>query len=178
MSHSPTPASPQNQDAPAAGEIPAAAVQRAVVDAFRAAAFGAAPGAGRPTEFERQLQQAVALGAEDRKVLGRVLWDVAWADGRIASEEAAFLREYLGGEVSVESVTGADLRRVTPAARETVLMIGWALALVDRELTAAEIALLEQNGADLQVPPARVQALREAARDFIRTIAGAAGART
>lgn len=111
--------------------------------------------------FQAQLSSHAVVHPYDREVLGRMLVELARADGRVSQEEAGWLTELLAGQGAVEDVarrpplTTAELRAMSPGGvRTTALMLAWAMALVDEDLAQGEQQALQRFGQGLDLRPA------------------------
>ena len=158
-----------------------------IVQAFRAVAnqfvwdprterWISAEGAGELlTDFDRMLKVAPIASEEDRKIAARMLVEVARADGQVTPTEWGFLTSF------VPSAHGAvdtymDAPPLTPeeldatdrgAARDTMLMLAWALAHVDHHLDEDETQQLLGYATHLKIPADRARELQTYARHFL-----------
>ncbi len=125
--------------------------------------------------FERLLNEAPVAHAYDRKVLGRMLIELARADGDLAGEEQSWLTDVITadmgsiGELAKRPpLTDAELRNVSRGAvRKTLLATAWALALVDETFDPAERQALDRYAKGLQLTAADLHAAREAAEGYV-----------
>lgn len=120
------------------------------------------------SEFERLLETCPVTNDWDRAVLGRVLAEVARADGEVEPAESALVVAQgdlrVGSPKTARPPTEAELREVSPEARETILALAWALAAADHEVVEAEAAKVEAFGAAMGISPMRVAQLSRVAR--------------
>lgn len=163
-------------------------VQAAVVDAFTRvqnkfrhdgnqwiAAHGLEAGAAPVSDFQRQLQQAMPSEPYDRGVLARLLVEVAKADGQLAAEEERFLTTYMDASLGTPrqlaqrpALTAIELDETSAGAvRETIVMLGWALALSDQNLNPNEQSRLNEVTSGLKVDAGRAAELRGYAASFL-----------
>ncbi len=127
------------------------------------------------TDFAVQLQRAPVQQKYDKGLLARMLVEVAGADGRLAGDEKAFLQEFIPPELgSVEELaerpplSKAELAEAGRGpVRETMLMIAWGLACIDRELAAAEAQRLAELAEGLEIPAARAEELKRYAQRYV-----------
>ena len=126
-------------------------------------------------DFDRLLRLAPIQSERDRQVASRMLVEVARADGQVTETEWAFLASFIPADLSsVDSCMEAP--RLTPeeldsvslgAARDTMVMLSWALAHVDHDLDQDEEQRLLGYAEKLKVPRARALELRDYARTFL-----------
>lgn len=127
------------------------------------------------SEFEQMLAAAPIAHPYDRHVMARMLVEVARGDGRLSSEETTWLTEVitpdLGGVHDISSrppLTAAELGSTSAGGvRESLLVLAWAMALVDEEMAATEQALLDHFAAGLRLPAARMTGCRRAAQTYV-----------
>lgn len=107
-------------------------------------------------DFESQLAAHPVLHPYDREVLGRMLVEIAQADGVLRPEELSWLTEILSGHQAIDDLarrpplTAAELGAMTRGdIRSSALMLAWALALVDESLEAGEHGVLHRFGLGL-----------------------------
>lgn len=134
-------------------------------------------------DFEGQLASHPVRERYDQGILARMLVEVACADGNVADEE----RELLGGFIPADigtvddlatrpKLSGMELGEVGDSqVRETMLMLGWAVALSDEDLADVERRRLGEVAEGFGVAPARVEGLRGLATGFLFQQAIAAG---
>jgi len=127
------------------------------------------------TDFAGQLNSAPVSQNYDRGVLARMLVEVAQADGNLAAEEKDFLAGFISSDLgTVDELAGkprlspAELAEVSSGpARETMLMIAWALACTDKELAQAEQQRLAAFTEALGVADTRAAELKRYAQRFV-----------
>ncbi len=127
------------------------------------------------TEFAKQLFDGPVVEDADCDVLARMLVEIANADGRLAEEEKIFLNEFLVPNFgTVETLSNkpalsADELGATSAGRvrDTMLMLAWALALVDEDLDSREEARLGELADGLGLGPNLVLELKRFAQEHV-----------
>lgn len=126
------------------------------------------------TGFHAQLRAAPIQERYDQGVLARVMVELAKGDGALSGEEqgmvAAFVDPSLGTIDQLGTrppLSDVELSETTPAARETILMLGWALALSDKCLAPSEAARLESLAKGFGVAADRAAALKGHAQAFL-----------
>lgn len=102
----------------------------------------------------------------------RVWIAMAWADGRMSSEESAALRRFINGSLApgspahaqalswLEKSDGGDLAALeglNPDASAGIYMAAWRIANIDGELAPAERVLLDRLAKRLALTPATIQ---------------------
>ena len=125
--------------------------------------------------FELRLQQHAPTHPYDRLILARVLVEVAQADGRLAPEESEWLGDCLSADVgsvaelaSRPPLTAAELGAMSPGpVRETALMMGWAMALLDEDLDPREEALLKRFASGLGLAGPRGDEMKKLAQGYL-----------
>ncbi len=130
------------------------------------------------TEFAQQLGAAPVGTPYDRKVLARMLTEIACADGDLGEEERGFLHGFITPEIgTVEQLAQqAQQARLTPAelaecapgpSRETMLMLAWSVAFTDESLAPEEEQWLGEFAAGLSIAEPRAQQLKTFAQVYV-----------
>ncbi len=136
----------------------------------------AASGAGDLlSDFARQLGMAPIRREHDRAIAARILVEVARADGQVTPTEWKFLAQFVPVEVSsvdacmeLPALTAEDLDQASGgAARETMLMLAWALAFIDSDLDLDETHQLLTYARGLKIPEPRAFELRGYAQEHL-----------
>ncbi len=142
------------------------------------------------TAFERRLAMHPLRDTPDLDLLLRMLLAVAHADGRVDEKETAFLQPFAAAakapliEILAKSeASPAEAASMAESRRESALMICWANALCDHQLSANEKATLEAFAESFGIASERAavlerdaqlylleKILEEAYRDFSVTI--------
>lgn len=124
--------------------------------------------------FTRTLTGLRVTAPHDRQVAARMLAEIAAADGHIADEERVLIEAFTGGELGgIEQLleypplTPAELYPVTPAVREPLLMMAYAVAFADQVLEPGEQRRLLELARGLRLGPAQVQRAAELAREHV-----------
>lgn len=127
------------------------------------------------TNFDRLLRAAPILAEHDRKIAAQMLVEVARADGQVTEAEWAFLASFIPTDLSsvdtcmeAPRLTAEQLDSVgLGAARETMVMLAWALAHVDHDLDQDEEEQLFGYAAKLKVSRERALELNDYSREFL-----------
>ena len=158
-----------------------------IVQAFRAVAnqfvwdprterWISAEGAGELlTDFDRLLKVAPITSEDDRKIAARMLVEVARADGQVTPTEWGFLTSFvpsahgdLDSYMDAPALSSEEFDSTTRgAARDTMLMLAWALAHVDHHLDEDETQQLLGYANHLKIPAERARELQTYARHFL-----------
>ncbi|GAB4456077.1 MAG: hypothetical protein OHK0029_13390 [Armatimonadaceae bacterium] len=126
-------------------------------------------------DFVRQMHYAPVTQPGQRRMLVRILMEVATADGRLDGDEKAFLGEFVaGGAAAAEelrnqpALTPEELSELTGThTAETVVMLAWGMALTDEDLTGSEQERLTQLAANLRIADERAAELKRYAQFFL-----------
>ena len=120
------------------------------------------------TDFERQLKQAPISTNYESEILVRVLGHLAEIDG-LDSAERDFLARFSSafGSAQGEAPSRVELSELDSEVKPTVYMLAAALAMADRDSSAAEQAYLESLASDLGVGGDQARSLRRAAGQFV-----------
>lgn len=126
------------------------------------------------TGFHAQLRSAPVQERYDQGVLARVLVELARGDGELSSEEqslvAAFVDPSLGTIDQLATrppLSAVELSETNAAARDTILMLGWALALSDQTLAPSEASRLGELASGFAVASDRAEVLKGYAQAFL-----------
>jgi uncharacterized tellurite resistance protein B-like protein len=127
------------------------------------------------SEFERLLTAAPIVHPYDRQIMARMLVEIARGDGRLSSEESTWLTEVITADLGdVHSL--ASRPPITPAelgsssagpVRKSLLVLAWAMALVDEDMATNEQALLGHYAGGLGMAHNDVETCRKAAQTYI-----------
>ena len=103
------------------------------------------------SEFEKMIKRNPLSKAYDKKLLAKMLVEMARADGKIEAEEKAFFDDFLTEETGTmgelmraPAVSIVEIEEVSDEARENVFMIVAAVALTDNEFADEEKLKLEE----------------------------------
>ena len=125
--------------------------------------------------FVRRLYSAPVQTMDDRRLMARMLATLAKADDVLGKDEWEFLTEFIDREVGAIDYfmdqpppDAALLATASPGTtRETLLMVAWALASADAEISPAEQATLEGFARGLGLAEDVSARLRDEARAFL-----------
>ncbi len=103
------------------------------------------------SEFEKLIRRQPLTKAYDKKILARMLVEMARADGTIEKEEKAFFDDFLNEETGqlrdlmrAPAISMVECEEVNKEARENVFMIVAAVALTDNEFSEEEKQKLDE----------------------------------
>ncbi len=171
----------RSRKAPSRGEVEAAVVEaftkhsnRFTWDANRGSYVSSKLFEELQTEFAVMLSKAKITSAWDRGILGRMLAEVAIADGTIGDDERNFFYGFAGEGVpsidelaAKEPLTNAELAETSGDNREAMLALAMALACTDEHVDRAESEILARFAGGLGIGQRRFEALDGMARDFV-----------
>jgi hypothetical protein len=101
------------------------------------------------SEFEKLVHKNPITNSFEQDVLGRVLIEIAQADGGISADEEAFLKEFIpnyGTFSQKPLLTPIECEEVSKNNKSTIYLLAWAVALVDLELSPLEEGKLFELG--------------------------------
>lgn len=127
------------------------------------------------SEFDLQNQKYPITHNYDKKILTRMLVELAMADGSVSTSEAEWLNSMIDPSIgSIDSIsqlpklTQQELQQASAGSvRETMLMLTWALALCDEELATQEKELLLYFGQGLALSPTQIGQIQGKAQNYI-----------
>lgn len=130
------------------------------------------------TEFDRRLMQKPLARAWDRQVALRLMAEVGRADGEMQPGERELLQSFVQDEtqdlnaiLAMPELTKAELERVSDNAPEAILMLAYAIAMSDRDLSSREKHKLTHYAALLGIGSAKESAMKLAAAEkLVETI--------
>lgn len=125
------------------------------------------------SEFEKRIKRNPFTKAYDKKILARMLVEMARADGNIEAEEKAFFDDFLNEEtgslgelVRAPAISIVECEEITKDARENVFMIVAAVALTDNDFADEEKMKLEEYSQMMDFPEAKHEELLRYAQDY------------
>ncbi len=126
------------------------------------------------TGFSQTLTGLAITQPHDRQVMARMLAEIAVADGHVDDEERLLVDAFTGGDLgTVEQLlqypplTPAELAHVSPALRESMLMLAFAVAYADLVLEQSEWDRLQQLAAGLGLGIEQADHAAALARDYV-----------
>lgn len=125
------------------------------------------------SEFEKLIKRNPLTKAYDRKILARMLVEMARADGTIEAEEKAFFDDFLTQETGslrdlmrAPAISMVECEEVTENARENVFMIVAAVALTDNEFADEEQLKLDEYSQMFEFTERKHEELLRYAQDY------------
>lgn len=125
------------------------------------------------SEFEKLIKRSPLTKAYDRKILARMLVEMARADGTIEAEEKAFFDDFLNQETGslrdlmrAPAISMVECEEVTSEARENVFMIVAAVALTDNEFADEEQLKLDEYSQMFEFSERKHEELLRYAQDY------------
>lgn len=130
------------------------------------------------TDFDRRLKQKPLTAEWDRHVAIRIMAEVGQADGELKPGERDLLQSFVQADkqdldaiLAMPELTKAELERVSDDAPETILMLAYAIAMSDQDLSAREKQKLTHYAALLGIGSAKESAMKLAAAEkLVETI--------
>lgn len=125
------------------------------------------------SEFEKLIKRNPLTKSYDRKILARMLVEMARADGTVEAEEKAFFDDFLNKETGTlgelmraPSISMVECEEVTSEARENVFMIVAAVALTDNEFADEEQLKLDEYSQMFEFTEKKHEELLRYAQDY------------
>lgn len=125
------------------------------------------------SEFEKLVRRSPLTKAYDKKILARMLVEMARADGTIEKEEKAFFDDFLNEETGslrdlmrAPAISMVECEEVSKDARENVFMIVAAVALTDNEFADEERQKLNEYSQMFDFHPDKEEELLRYAQDY------------
>ena len=170
-----------------AGEASEDQKQAAVVDAFRNVQtqftwdaknnrwISAKAGAELIPELATMLGDSPITQAYDRKLLARMLCEVASADGNVDADERALLEQFITPDLGkVDDFLGQKTISATEFSetasgptRDVMLALAWCMAFTDGELDTEERGRLNDIASGLGISPTRGAELESIAQRYL-----------
>lgn len=160
-------------------KVPKADKEAAVVRAFEKISLELAYEDGKWrlatefSEFEKLIKRSPITKSYDRKILARMLVEMARADGKVEAEEKAFFDDFLNSETGslgelmrAPSISMVECEEVTKEARENVFMIVAAVALTDNEFADEEQLKLDEYSQMFEFTERKHEELLRFAQDY------------
>jgi len=117
--------------------------------------------------FDRQLRDHPLKGKYELVTCGRMLAEIVAADGRVKVQERDFFNSFLSAEtgtleelVKLGRITRLEMEETRPAARATMLMLAYAIAMTDEHLDLREQNTLAKFAKGLGVGLDREETIR------------------
>ncbi len=124
--------------------------------------------------FEDILQKKPINSKYDRHVLARMLIELASTDGALTPEEKIILREFIAPDLGTieyltqyDALSSVEMDETTPAARESMYLMAWTMAVTDNKISAAEKALLRNYGVMFNLSNKRCEELATLAKQQV-----------
>lgn len=125
------------------------------------------------SDFEVFIRQNPLKENYDKKIMSRMLVEMARADGRIEEEERLFFSHFLNDEmgglsdlITAPYLTAADCKKVSKNGRLTIFVIVSAVALTDNELEVEEQDKLNRFAEIFGLKAEKQQELFQIAQDY------------
>jgi tellurite resistance protein len=125
------------------------------------------------SEFEKIIRRSPLTKSYDKKILARMLVEMAKADGSVSKEEKEFFEDFLtdetgnlGSLMRAPSVSIVECEEISADAKENVFMITAAVALTDDEFSDEEQLKLDDYAQMLGFTDKKKSDLLRYAQDY------------
>jgi len=125
------------------------------------------------SDFEVYIRQNPLKENYDKKIMSRMLVEMARADGRIEEEERLFFSHFLNDEmghlsdlITAPYLSEVDGKKVSKKGRLTIFVIVAAVALTDNQLEKKEEEKLNRFAEIFELSPQKQQKLFQIAQDY------------
>jgi hypothetical protein len=125
------------------------------------------------SDFEVYIRQHPLKENLDKRIMSRMLVEMARADGRIGQEERLFFSHFLNDEmgrlsdlITAPYLNKEDCKKVTKRGRLTIFVIVAAVALVDNQLQVEEQDKLDRFAEIFEMAAKKRQELFQIAQDY------------
>lgn len=128
------------------------------------------------SSFDSIIKKAPITNVYDQEILMRMLIELARLDG-ISAEEHVFLQAFTSDMLRFNelldrpNISPIEFEETTSAVRETMYLLAWAIAMIDKKLTYGEKSKLTDYASMLNIPFQRTQELIKYAKHHIITVA-------
>jgi hypothetical protein len=125
--------------------------------------------------FDQQLQDGPILLPYDQHITSRILVHISALDGQLSREEHQFLSQMLPPNVpSIEQLreagapNQAEIEHISEGPlRETILMLAWTIAAIDRRIQGPEASFVIQISSWFGIDPERATEVRSWAFQYV-----------
>ncbi len=125
------------------------------------------------SEFEKRIKKKPLTQLYDKKIMSRMLVEMARADGKIEEKERLFFDNFLNDEtgrlsdlIRASYLTAADCEQVSKEGRPTVFMIVAAVALTDHDFDKEEQEKLARFAKMFGFDSAKQEKILRIAQDY------------
>lgn len=124
--------------------------------------------------FEELISQHPIVDPHDKNVFGRILAELAYADGAVQPGEAAFFKEIIPPDqptldilAKADPVSKIEAEMVTTGVKATIYMFAWVIAMIDLHPDPVEEELLMEYADVFALPDPRREELIKIAKYFV-----------
>ncbi|GLR16672.1 tellurite resistance TerB family protein [Portibacter lacus] len=125
------------------------------------------------SEYENIVNNNPVENGYEQEILSRFLVAIADADGKITPEEREMLTEIIPARFgSIQEIQNKDqvsrieAEELSSNVKETVYLLGWAMALADYDVDASEVRILNTYGEIFGLPDHRKEKLEILAKKY------------
>jgi hypothetical protein len=125
------------------------------------------------SEYENIINNHPVESGYEQEILSRFLVHIAGADGKITPDEREMLADVIpskfGSILEIQSkdqVSRIEAEEISSDVKETVYLLGWAMALADYDVDAGEVRILNTYGEIFGIPDHRKEKLELLAKKY------------
>lgn len=125
------------------------------------------------SEYENIMNNNPVENGYDQEILSRFLVHIAGADGKITPDERELLADIIPSKFgsiqdiqSKDQVSRIEAEEIDANVKETVYLLGWAMALADYDIDAGEVRILNTYGEIFGLPDHRKEKLELLAKTY------------
>jgi len=124
--------------------------------------------------FEEQIAANPIADPHDKNIFGRIMAELAYADGQVTPEEATFFKEMIPPDqpgldvlAKADPVSSIEAQEVTEGVKATIYMFAWVIALIDLDLDPVEKELLLEYADVFKLADSQRDELTKNAKYFV-----------
>lgn len=124
--------------------------------------------------FEELISAHPIVDPHDKNVFGRIMAELAYADGTVKPDEAALFKEIIPHDqpsldvlAKADPVSKIEGEMVTTGVKSTIYMFAWVIALIDLHCDPVEEELLMEYADVFGLPETRREELIKMAKYFV-----------
>ena len=124
--------------------------------------------------FEELIASHPIVDPHDKNVFGRILAELAYADGSVSPDEATFFKEIIPPDqpsldvlAKADPVSKIEAEMVTAGVKSTIYMFAWVICMIDLRIDNVEEELLMEYSEVFSLSDARREELVKIAKYFV-----------
>ncbi|WP_235299132.1 tellurite resistance TerB family protein [Portibacter marinus] len=125
------------------------------------------------SDYEQLIAESPVENGYDQEILSRFLVGIASADGKITPDEREMLADIIPARFgsiqeiqSKDQVSRIEAEEIDENVKETVYLLGWAMALSDFDVDPSEVRILNTYGEIFGLPDHRKEKLEMLAKKY------------